>query len=109
MSESWIDRGWKDVIKEHPAIGGKSNKGKRTSDLCISMPLLSGAESRAIFLIEQQHLSEISDKCYTSILHLIGIPRQRGGIDPGASCSTGSLFLPMSWLFVSCIIRRKHF
>jgi hypothetical protein len=84
MSESWIDRSWKDVIKENlddaisffmpnlaelrdysakpgvadperPAIGGKSNKGKRTSDLCISMPLLSGSESRAIFLIEQQH------------------------------------------------------
>ncbi|MDR1019890.1 MAG: hypothetical protein LBL73_03945 [Synergistaceae bacterium] len=84
IGESWIDRCWKDVIKEnlddaisffmpglaelrdysikpgaadpeHPSIGGKSNKGKRTSDLCVSMPLLSGAESRAIFLIEQQH------------------------------------------------------
>jgi hypothetical protein len=84
MSESWIDRGWKDVIKEnlddaisffmpglaemrdysvipgtadpeHPAIGGKSNKRKRTSDLCVSMPLLGGVKSRAIFLIEQQH------------------------------------------------------
>jgi hypothetical protein len=84
MSESWIDRSWKDVIKEnlddaisffmpglakvrdysakpgaadpeHPAIGGKSNKGKRISDLCISLPLKSGAVSRAIFLIEQQH------------------------------------------------------
>jgi hypothetical protein len=84
MSESWIDRCWKDVIREnlddaisffmpdlaklrdcslkpgaadpeHPAIGGKSNKGKRVSDLCASIPLLSGAESRTIFLIEQQH------------------------------------------------------
>jgi hypothetical protein len=84
MSESWIDRSWKDVIKEnlddaisffmpgladvrdysakpgaadpeHPAIGGKSNKGKRTSDLCVSLPLKDGCVSRAIFLLEQQH------------------------------------------------------
>jgi hypothetical protein len=84
MSESWIDRSWKDVIKEnlddaiaffmpglaaerdyslkpsaadpdHPAIRGKSNKGKRTSDLCVSTPLRDGSVSRAIFLLEQQH------------------------------------------------------
>jgi hypothetical protein len=84
MSESWIDRSWKDVIRENlddaisffmpglaelrdyslkpriadperPAIGGKSNKGKRTSDLCVSTPLKGGGESRAIFLAEQQH------------------------------------------------------
>ncbi|MDR1515576.1 MAG: hypothetical protein LBS45_07770 [Synergistaceae bacterium] len=84
MSESWIDRSWKDVLKENlddaisffmpglaelrdysakprvadperPAIGGKSNKGKRISDLCISMPLKDGGESRAIFMVEQQH------------------------------------------------------
>jgi hypothetical protein len=84
MSESWIDRSWKDVLKENlddaisffmpdlaelrdysmkpgaadpelPAIGGKSNKGKRTPDLCTSLPLKSGSESRAIFMIEQQH------------------------------------------------------
>jgi predicted transposase YdaD len=84
MSESWIDRSWKDVIKEnlddalsffmpglaaerdytakpgaadpeHPAIGGKSNKGQRTSDLCVSLPLKGDAVSRALFLVEQQH------------------------------------------------------
>jgi hypothetical protein len=84
MSESWIDRSWKDVIREnlddaiaffmpdlaaerdymakpgvadpeHPAIGGKSNKGKRTSDLNLSVPLKNGDESRAILLLEQQH------------------------------------------------------
>jgi hypothetical protein len=84
MSESWIDRGWKDVIRENlddaisffmpglaelrdysakpgtadperPAIGGKSDKGKRISDLCVSLPLSDGAVSRAIFLLEQQH------------------------------------------------------
>ncbi|MDR0649734.1 MAG: hypothetical protein LBF92_10425 [Synergistaceae bacterium] len=84
MSESWIDRRWKDLLKEnlddaisffmpslaelrdyslkpgaadpeHPAIGGRSNKGKRTSDLCVSLPLKDGGESRAIFLLEQQH------------------------------------------------------
>jgi hypothetical protein len=84
MSESWIDRSWKDVLRENlddaisffmpglaelrdyslkpgaadperPAIGGKSNKGKRTPDLCISLPLLDGGVSRAIFMVEQQH------------------------------------------------------
>jgi hypothetical protein len=84
MRESWIDRRWKDVLKEnlddaisffmpglaglrdyslkpgaadpeHPAIGGGSNKGKRISDLCVSLPLKGGGESRAIFLVEQQH------------------------------------------------------
>jgi hypothetical protein len=84
MSESWIDRCWKDVLKENlddaiaffmpglaelrdysqepqaadpdrPAIGGKSSKGNRMPDLCISLPLKSGGDSRAIFMIEQQH------------------------------------------------------
>jgi hypothetical protein len=87
MSENWIDRSWKDVINEnlddaisffmpglaaerdysvkpgaadpeHPAIGGKSDKGKRISDLCISLPLKNGGVSRAIFLIEQQHAED---------------------------------------------------
>jgi hypothetical protein len=84
MRESWIDRRWKDVLKEnlddaisffmpglaklrdyslkpgaadpeHTTIGGGSNKGKRISDLCVSLPLKNGGESRAIFLVEQQH------------------------------------------------------
>jgi hypothetical protein len=83
MSEQWIDQSWKDVINEnldeavaffmpslaakrdyskepetvnpeHTAIGGKSNKRKRTSDLCLSLPLADSGVSRAIFLIEQQ-------------------------------------------------------
>jgi hypothetical protein len=40
---------------ERPAIGGKSDKGKRTPDLCVSLPLKSGGDARAIFMIEQQH------------------------------------------------------
>jgi hypothetical protein len=40
---------------ERPAIGGKSNRGQRTSDLCISLPLKDDAVSRAIFFLEQQH------------------------------------------------------
>ncbi|MDR1731715.1 MAG: hypothetical protein LBR61_06425 [Synergistaceae bacterium] len=83
MSEQWIDQSWKDVINEnvddaisffmpslaakrdyskepeainpeHTVIGGKSNKRKRTSDLCLSLPLVNSNVSRAIFLIEQQ-------------------------------------------------------
>jgi hypothetical protein len=84
MSEAWIDRAWKDVLHEnaddaisffmpelaaerdyskkpqsgdpqHPAIGGDSNKGERTSDLCLSLPIKTGGTSRAVFLVEQQH------------------------------------------------------
>jgi hypothetical protein len=84
MREHWIDRSWKDVINENLddaisffmpglaaerdystkpgaadperlAIGGRSDKGKRTSDLCLSLPLKNGDVSRAIFLLEQQH------------------------------------------------------
>ena len=39
----------------HSPIGGDTNKGERTSDLCLSVPLSTGGESRAMFLIEQQH------------------------------------------------------
>jgi hypothetical protein len=84
MSEAWIDRAWKDVLHEnaddaisffipelaaerdyskkpqsanpqHPVIGGDSNKGERTSDLCLSFDLKTGETSRAAFLVEQQH------------------------------------------------------
>ncbi|GHV39892.1 hypothetical protein FACS1894187_20340 [Synergistales bacterium] len=39
---------------EHSSIGGKSNKGGRISDICLSLYLTDGDVSRAIFLIEQQ-------------------------------------------------------
>jgi len=84
MSEAWIDRSWKDLIKKNPddaisffmpelaamrdyskkpesadpthsAIGGDSNKGERTSDVCLSLPMQTGNTSRAVFLVEQQH------------------------------------------------------
>jgi hypothetical protein len=45
---------------ERPAIGGKSDKGKRTSDLCLSLALADGGVSRAIFVIEQQHREDAS-------------------------------------------------
>jgi predicted transposase/invertase (TIGR01784 family) len=90
MSEHWIDRAWKDVINEnaddaisffmpalalerdyskkpesadpvHETIGGDSDKGSRISDVCLSVPLISGYASRAVFLIEQQ------DKNYESL------------------------------------------
>ncbi|MDR1379484.1 MAG: hypothetical protein LBJ36_10600 [Synergistaceae bacterium] len=80
----WIDRTWKEVIieniddailffkpdlamdrdyekkpflidTEHPAIGGVSDKGGRISDLCVSVPLITGAEKRVAFQVEQQH------------------------------------------------------
>jgi len=89
MSESWIGRSWKDVLNENvddaisffmpglasvldysvkpeaadperPAIGGKSDKGKRTSDLCLSLALADGGVSRAIFIVEQQHREDSS-------------------------------------------------
>jgi hypothetical protein len=84
MSEHWIDRAWKDVINEnaddaisfflpklaaerdyskepesadpvHEPIGGDSDKGSRISDICLSVPLLTGIAPRALFLAEQQH------------------------------------------------------
>ncbi|GHV29442.1 hypothetical protein FACS1894167_08750 [Synergistales bacterium] len=84
MSEHWIDRAWKDIIKknpddstsyfmpelaaerdysqqpqfagtEHPAIGGKSDKDGTISDVCMAVPLKTGNTPRALFLIEQQH------------------------------------------------------
>ncbi|MDR2179213.1 MAG: hypothetical protein LBP21_02795, partial [Synergistaceae bacterium] len=84
MSGHWLDRAWKDVINEnaddaisffmpalaaerdyskkpesadpvHEAIGGDSDKGSRISDVCLSVPLISGDASRAVFLIEQQN------------------------------------------------------
>jgi hypothetical protein len=84
MSEHWIDRAWKDVINEnaddaisffmpalaqerdyskkpesadpvHETIGGDSDKGSRISDVCLSVPLISGYASRAVFLIEEQN------------------------------------------------------
>jgi hypothetical protein len=84
MSEHWLDRAWKDVINEnaddaisffmpalakerdyskktesadpvHETIGGDSDKGTRISDVCLSVPLISGGASRAVFLIEQQN------------------------------------------------------
>jgi predicted transposase/invertase (TIGR01784 family) len=90
MSVHWIDRAWKDVINEnaddvisffmpelaaerdhakkpesanpvHETIGGDSDKGSRISDVCFSVPLISGYASRAVFLIEQQ------DKNYKSL------------------------------------------
>jgi hypothetical protein len=90
MSEHWIDRAWKDVINEnaddaifffmprlamerdyskkpesadpiHETIGGDSDKGSRISDICLSVPLISGYAPRAVFLIEQQ------DKDYKSL------------------------------------------
>jgi hypothetical protein len=39
----------------HPAIGGDSDKGERTSDVCLSLPMKTGGTSRAVFLVEQQH------------------------------------------------------
>jgi hypothetical protein len=94
MSEKWIDRAWSDFITENvddailffkpdlaadrdydrkpllvpnefPAIGTDSDKGMRVSDVGLSIPLKTGADQRIAFHIEQQHLSEISDKfCY---------------------------------------------
>jgi predicted transposase/invertase (TIGR01784 family) len=84
MSEHWIDRNWKDIIKknpddaisyfmpelaaerdysreprfagtEYPAIGGKSDKDATNPDLCMAVPLKTGHTPRALFLIEQQH------------------------------------------------------
>jgi hypothetical protein len=84
MSEHWIDRAWKDVIKENPddvvsffmpelaaerdysqkpsfadparpSIGGKSDKGGNISDICMALPLITGDVPRALFVVEQQH------------------------------------------------------
>ncbi|GHS95906.1 hypothetical protein AGMMS50276_13290 [Synergistales bacterium] len=84
MSEHWIDRAWKDCITENvddallffkpdlaadrdynrkpllvsgelPAIGSDSDKGMRTSDVALSIPLKTGADQRIVFHIEQQH------------------------------------------------------
>ena len=84
MSEHWIDRAWKDCITENvddallffkpdlatdrdygrkpmlisgelPAIGSASDKGMRTSDVALSIPLKKGADQRIVFHIEQQH------------------------------------------------------
>ena len=84
MSEHWIDRAWKDVLKgdmddaisffvpslaaerdhsatpeaadpAHTAIGGTSDKGTKISDVCFKVPLRNGEFLRSLFLIEQQH------------------------------------------------------
>jgi len=84
MSEHWIDRAWKDIIKGDPdgaisffvpsiasardfsqaleaadpihlAIGGKSDKWANISDVCLKVPLERGEYLRSLFLIEQHH------------------------------------------------------
>ena len=84
MSEKWIDRAWKDVIKGNlddaiaffmpnfaaerdysetpeaadpvrPAIDGKSDEGSNISDACFKVPLTNGSCPLSLFLIEQQH------------------------------------------------------
>ena len=84
MGEKWIDRSWRDIITENvddailffkpdiaadrdyskklmliptelPTIGGDSDKGMRISDICLSVPLITGVAQRLGLYIEQQH------------------------------------------------------
>jgi hypothetical protein len=84
MSEKWIDRAWKDVFigciddaiefflpelaadrdysqkpeiltEEMPAIGAKSDKGMKSSDVCASLLMKNATIQRVALLIEQQH------------------------------------------------------
>jgi hypothetical protein len=84
VTENYIDRAWKDVLKGslddaisffmpslaserdyskipeaadpvHLAIGGKSDKGSNISDVCFKVPLKNGEFPRSLFFVEQQH------------------------------------------------------
>jgi hypothetical protein len=84
MSEKWIDRAWKDILigclddaieffmpdlaadrdysqkpeiltEEMPAIGARSDKGMKASDVCASLLLKNAMVHRVALLIEQQH------------------------------------------------------
>ena len=84
MSSKWIDKSWRNVLSENlddaisffmpdiaadrdygkapfllppelSAIGGDSDKGMRTVDLAISIPMTTGPDQRLALHIEQQH------------------------------------------------------